>query len=123
MTVRLPTCEGVGRAGACRHSHTLVCPSCVFVLCMRTYEQTVSPCHIDADETVSTLNYANMAKMIINEPQQNSKTEALGGTLERTETSAATAQSVSGSQRNALMVALLRATVRKRCTAGRNKCT
>ena len=83
---------------------------------MRTCEQTVSPCHIDADETVSTLNYANMAKMIINEPQQNSKTEALGGTLERTETSAATAQSVSGSQRNALMVAL-RATVRKHCTA------
>jgi hypothetical protein len=66
---------------------------------------------------VSTLNYANMAKMIINEPQQNSKTEALGGTLERTETSAATAQSVSGSQRNALMVALLRATVQKHRTA------
>jgi hypothetical protein len=88
---------------------------------MRTCEQTVSPCHIDADETVSTLNYANMAKMIINEPQQNSKTEALGGTLERTETSAATVQSVSGSQRNALMVTFFRATVRKHYTSAWSK--
>lgn len=32
---------------------------------------TASPCHIDADETVSTLNYANMAKLILNKPQKN----------------------------------------------------
>ena len=43
---------------------------------------TVSPCHIDADETVSTLNYANMAKMIINQPHKNAHTEAADGTPE-----------------------------------------
>lgn len=32
---------------------------------------TASPCHIDADETVSTLNYANMAKLILNAPHRN----------------------------------------------------
>ena len=34
---------------------------------------TVSPTNIDADETVSTLNYANMAKMIINQPTKNTQ--------------------------------------------------
>jgi hypothetical protein len=47
---------------------------------------TVSPCHIDADETVSTLNYANMAKMIINQPQKNTQMETVDGVVDPVET-------------------------------------
>jgi hypothetical protein len=42
---------------------------------------TVSPNHLDADETVSTLNYANMAKLILNRPTKNSKTELAEGAV------------------------------------------
>lgn len=39
---------------------------------------TVSPNNMDADETVSTLNYANMAKMILNQPKENVKVVKTG---------------------------------------------
>lgn len=40
---------------------------------------TVSPNSLDCDETVSTLNYANMAKMIFNTPKENVKVVKSGG--------------------------------------------